>query len=183
MLGVDGGGIPVLQAASARCARDSRQDAGATPALLRRYFRYFVLSGCGLGGGLRCGLSGWRVKGEEHSELAAFSYHAGDFDAAVMFFDDAAGEREAESSAVAFSGVERAENVGQDLSRDAATGVGDDDGCAIFLRTYFDGNGARSLDGLFCIQEQIEKHLMNLIAVMLDFGQVGRLLQFDLDWL
>ena len=48
---------------------------------------------------------------------------AGDVDAAVVVFDDAAGEREAEAGAIAFCCVERTEDVGQVLGRDAASVV------------------------------------------------------------
>ena len=43
-------------------------------------------------------------------ERCAFTDCAGDVDAAVVVFDDAAGQREAQAGAVAFCGVERAED-------------------------------------------------------------------------
>ena len=39
------------------------------------------------------------------------------------------------------------------------------------------------IHGLDCVEEEVEKDLVNLIAIVLDFGQIGRLLGFDLDGL
>lgn len=49
---------------------------------------------------------------QDHGECRALAHGAGDIDAAVVVFDDAAGQREAEAGAVALGGVERAEDVG-----------------------------------------------------------------------
>ena len=49
------------------------------------------------------------------------------------------------------------------------------------MRTDFDEYRSRSLDCLNGIEQQIEKYLVNLVDVMLDFGQISGLLQFDLD--
>ena len=49
------------------------------------------------------------------------------------------------------------------------------------LRSDFHGNGAGAVDGLHCIQKEIEDDLVNLVAVVFDFGQVGSLVEFDLD--
>ncbi len=68
------------------------------------------------------------------------------------------------------------------LRRNTATGIADHNaGTITFSRANLDTHRARSLHGLNCIQEQVQQHLVNLIAVVLDFGQIGRLLQFNLD--
>ena len=122
------------------------------------------------------------MKWQQYRKRASLSHDAADFDAAMMIFHDAVGKREAETGAVALGGVERPENVGQVLRRDAAAGVADNHAGTTLSRANLNTHCARLLHGLNCVQEQIQKHLVNLIAVVLDFGQIGRLLQFDLDW-
>src|SRR5271166_378199 len=113
------------------------------------------------------------MKGQYHLKLASLPNHAAHFNSAVVFFYDAAGERKTQAGTVAFGGVEGAEDVCQVLRKDAATGVADDHTSAIISRTYLDAHGARPLYRLHCIQEQIQKHLVDLIAVVLDFRQLG----------
>ncbi len=50
---------------------------------------------------------------EMHSKLASLPDHAADFDTAMMFFHNAAGERQAQAGAVALGGVERPEDICQ----------------------------------------------------------------------
>jgi len=88
----------------------------------------------------------------------------------MMFFHDAAGERKAKTGAISLGGEERPEDIGQVPRRDTATGVADNHRGAIASRTDIDTDGALSVHGLHCIEEQIQKHLVNLIAVVLDFG-------------
>jgi len=52
------------------------------------------------------------IKRQDYGEGCALADGAGDVDAALVVFDDAAGERETEAGAVAFCRVERAEDVG-----------------------------------------------------------------------
>src|SRR5579872_7363810 len=123
----------------------------------------------------------WHMKRQQYFKLAALSHRAADFNTTVVVLDDAVGEREAEAGAIAFGGVKRPENVGQILGRDAASGVADHDAGTTLSRTDLDPYCAWTIHRLNCVQEQIQKHLVNLIAVMLDLGKAGCLLQFNLD--
>src|SRR5580704_966285 len=99
----------------------------------------------------------------------------------MMIFDDPVGKREAEAGAVTLGGVERPEDVGQVLRSDAAPGVADDHAGKTIMLANLNIHCARLLYSLDGVQEKIQKHLVNLIAVVLDFGEIGRLLQLDLD--
>jgi hypothetical protein len=71
--------------------------------------------------GLRCyDLRGRHLKWQEYGELASLPHNTGHFDAPMMFFHDAAGQRKAQTCAIALGGVERPENVRQVLRRNAA---------------------------------------------------------------
>ena len=48
-----------------------------------------------------------------------------DLDAAMMFFDDSAGQRKPEASAISLGGEKRAENIVQISRRDTVAGVAD----------------------------------------------------------
>ena len=100
----------------------------------------------------------------------------------MMLFHDAMGQRKTKTGATALSGIERPENVWQVLSRDATTSVPDNHGGETISGADLDTHGTCSLQGLDCVQKQIQKYLVDLIAVVLDFRQIGRFLQFDLDW-
>ena len=50
-------------------------------------------------------------------------------------------------------------------------------------RTDLDAHRARAVHGLNGIEQQVQKNLVNLIAVVFDFRQIGRFLQLDLDGL
>ena len=63
----------------------------------------------------------------------------------------------------------------------AATGVGDGDRSAVVLQADRDGNGAGTLDGLDGIEKKIEHYLVNLVAVVFDFWEIGILVNLDLD--
>ena len=86
----------------------------------------------------------------------------------MMFFHDTARQRKAKTCAIALGGVERPENVGQVLRRDTTPSVADNHTGAIISRTDLDQHCARTLHRLDCVQEQIQKHLVNLTAVVFD---------------
>ena len=98
-----------------------------------------------------------------------------------MFFHDTAGERKSQAGPAALGREERPKDVGKMLRRDTTPAVADNHSGAIAARPDLDVNGPRAFDSLNSVQKQVQKHLMNLIAVVLNFRQVGRLLQFDLD--
>src|SRR5580704_9341365 len=99
----------------------------------------------------------------------------------MMIFDDAMGKRKAEAGAIALCCVEWPEDVRQVLRSDAATGVADDHAGKTITLANLNIHCARLLYSLDGVQEKIQKHLVNVIAVVLDFGEIGRLLQLDLD--
>jgi hypothetical protein len=84
-------------------------------------------------------------------------------------------------SAVSFGGIEGAEDVGQMVGRDAATVVGYLDNRGRSKGLHGDGDFSVRVDRLQCIQQQVEHHLMNLIAVVLDFRKGRIFTQRDLD--
>src|SRR5580698_8797132 len=100
----------------------------------------------------------------------------------MMILDDAMCERKTKTRAIPLGGVERTENVGQVLRRDAPASIADHNAGIAIPRTDFNVHSARLLHGLHRVEEQIQEDLVYLIAVMLDFRQIGCLLQFDLDW-
>jgi len=78
-------------------------------------------------------LSG-HVKWQKHGECASLPYSAADFDAAVMIFYDAVGERKAKTCRRPV--VKKGRKMfGQVLGRDATTGVADHHAGAIVPRT------------------------------------------------
>src|SRR5262249_31323874 len=119
----------------------------------------------------------------QHRKPGAFADGAVDFDAAFVVFDDAASERQAEASAVSFGGKEGTEDVGQVLRRDAASGVGHDDFGLVAAGNDVDADGAGTLERLNCVQQQVEKPLVDLIAVVVDVGEIVRLVQLNVDGL
>ena len=88
-------------------------------------------------------VSGGHVKGQQYREFAAASYDAAYFDAAMMIFHDAVSQRESEAGAIALGRVERPEDVGQVLRRDAASGVADHHAGITILRIDLDADLAR----------------------------------------
>src|SRR5208337_1657416 len=68
--------------------------------------------------------SGGLLQRQNYSKRRALTHGAGDVNAAVVVFDDAAGERQAQAGTVALGGVERPEDVGEVLRRNAAAIVG-----------------------------------------------------------
>jgi hypothetical protein len=70
---------------------------------------------------------------QHHGKRGALANGAGDVDAAMVVFHDAAGEGQSQAGAFAFGRVKRAENVGQMVGRDAASVVRDfvDRRCAL----------------------------------------------------
>src|SRR4051795_1834036 len=112
--------------------------------------------------GLRClDLRPGRAKGEQDLEGAAFAQLTGYVNAAVMFFHDAAHQRESESGAVAASCVEGPEDLCNLLFGNAAARVGDGNTGAVVLRSDDHAHGSRAIDGLHGV-EQIQNYLMNL---------------------
>lgn len=121
------------------------------------------------------------LKGQQYRKLASLPFDAADLDAAMMLFHDSAGQRKPEASAVSLGGEKRAEDIGQISRRDTAAGVADVDGRELASRTEVDTHGAWSIRRLNGIEQQVQKHLVNLIAIVFDFGQIGRVLEFDRD--
>src|SRR5579863_9755715 len=116
-------------------------------------------------------------------EGAALAKFAGDFDLAVVLVDDAADEREAEARTIAARGVERAEDLRLLLFCHSAAGVTYRDDGAVFVRADFNGYGPEAVDRLDRVEQKIQNHLVNLVAVVFDFAETGILFELDLDGL
>ena len=74
------------------------------------------------------------------------------------------------------------------IGRDAAAVVGDLDDRMLpwgLTLTVIFPVGSPVEESVACsgIQQQVEQHLVDLIAVVLDFGQGWVFVQFDLDWI
>ena len=66
---------------------------------------------------------------QNHRECRAFPKRAGNVDASLVVFNDAARQRQSQASAVALGRVERAKNIGEMIGSNAAAVVGHfDDG-------------------------------------------------------
>jgi|SRR5271167_3771957 len=66
------------------------------------------------------------------------------------------------------------------LRRNSTAGVTDNHAGVVLSRTDLDPHHARALHGLDRVQEQIQKYLVNLIAIVLDFGlEVRSRIGFD----
>src|SRR5712692_11219958 len=115
----------------------------------------------------RFALNGGSMKWQQHHKLRASADHAADFDAPVVVFHDAPGERKAKASAVALGSVERPENIGQMLGSDTAAGVADRDGGIAVLGRECHAHCAGALHCLDRIQEKVQKHLVDLVAIVL----------------
>ena len=98
-----------------------------------------------------------------------------------MIFNDAAGQRQAKSGAVALRCEERAEDVRQIFSGYAAAVIHDFDDCKSFAALYRDRNLPVAVDRLDRVQQKVQQHLMDLIAVVLNFGEGRIFVQGDLD--
>ena len=59
-----------------------------------------------------------------HEECGALADHAADFNPSVMVFNNPAGERQPQACSFPFGGVERPEDIGQVLRRNAPSCVG-----------------------------------------------------------
>ncbi len=105
---------------------------------------------------------------------------AGNVDSSLMIFNDAPGQRQAEPGTVALRGEERTEDVGQILSGYAAAIVDDFDDCESFATLYRNRNFPVAVDRLDCIQQKVQQHLMDLIAVVFDFRERRIFVQSDL---
>src|SRR5581483_7184880 len=77
--------------------------------------------------------------------------------------------------------VERTEDVGQVVRRDAAAVVGNFDDCVFALQFNRNRDLSVGVDGLQRVKQKVQQHLMDLIAVMLDFRQGRIFAQRDLD--
>ena len=122
------------------------------------------------------------LKWKQYGKRASLSDDTTDLDAAVMIFDNTVRKRKTKTGTIALGGVERTKNVGQVLRRNASTSIADHNAGVAIPRTDFNVHRARLLHGLHRVEEQIQKNLVYLIAVMFNFRQIGCLLQFDLDW-
>ena len=132
-------------------------------------FRESVGQGTSTLGNGRLGVG--HLKGQQNRKPASLPLDAADLDAAVMFFHDTAGQRKAKTCAVSLGSEKRAEDIGQVSRRDAATCVTDIHGGEIASRTDVDMHRARAFRGLHGIEQQVQKHLVNLIAIVFDFRQ------------
>ena len=97
------------------------------------------------------------MKRQHHLKPASLSNYATHFDAAMMFFHDAAGQGEPQAGATALGGVERPKDVGQGLRLDPTPGVADNHTGAVLSRTNFGAHRARTFHGLNSVQKQIQK--------------------------
>src|SRR5579863_4209356 len=113
------------------------------------------------------------MKWKQYGERTSLSDDAADFDAAMMILDDAVRERKTKTGAIALGGVERTENVGQVLRRNAPTSIAHHNAGTAIPRTDFNVHCTRLLHGLHCVEEQIQEDLVDLIAVMFNFRQIG----------
>src|SRR5579884_813144 len=118
---------------------------------------------------------------EKDGEGGADPKGAGDLNAAAVVFDDAAGQRQSQSSAVSFRRIERAKDVGQVFGGDAAAVVTDADGREMIAAAEFDAHLTRPINGLQRIQDEIEQNLMYLAGIVVDERQVIAGDEFDLN--
>src|ERR1035441_1871079 len=108
-------------------------------------------SGTNLGTSGSRALGGRRAKRQHYFEPASLPHNAAHFDAAVVFFDDTAGEREPQTRAAAFRRVERTEDVGQVLRLNTTPGVADHHTGTIVARTDLDADRAFLVQGLHVV--------------------------------
>jgi len=87
-------------------------------------------------------LNGLGAQRNQYVKSASLPHNTTDLDAAVMFLDDPASQRQAKASTVALGRKERAEDVRQLLFRDPAAGVRYADAGILTLSADFDSNGA-----------------------------------------
>ncbi len=85
-------------------------------------------------------------------------------DLAVMFLCDlvANGKSETRTHSYAFGGKSGIKYVIQLFRGYALAGIGKFDGDVAFMGQSFDCDGSLSLDGLFCIDQKIDKDLVQL---------------------
>ena len=75
---------------------------------------------------------------QQHRELTSLPDNASDFDAAMMLFHNAAGQRKAEAGAVSFGRIKRTEDVGEMQRGDSTAGVADYDAGKAILCLWID---------------------------------------------
>ena len=68
---------------------------------------------------------------QNHRECRAFPKHAGNVNAPLVVFNNAARQRQSQASAVTLGRVERAKNVGELIGRNAAAVIGHFDDCRV----------------------------------------------------
>ena len=93
-------------------------------------------------------LRGGHLKRQKHRERASLPLDTADFDAAMMFFHDTAGERKAKTGAISLGGEERPEDIGQVSRRNTTTVVADNHCGAIASRTDVDKHRALPVQAL-----------------------------------
>src|SRR5665811_480827 len=108
------------------------------------------MDGCGLGSRV---WSLCTLQRQDDCETCALADSAGDVNAALVIFHDAAGQRQSEAGAVALGGVEGTENVGEVIRVDTASVISHfDDGCRT-LGSQRDGDLSVRVDRLQSIQQ------------------------------
>jgi len=115
-------------------------------------------------------------EGEAEGEGGAFSYFAGDGQAAGVFVDDAFGHGEAEAGTAFFAGVIGVEDFFEGVGGDAFSGVDDiNDGCPVLLRGA-ENELAACGHGLEAVDHEVENGLLDELGVDVgDEGFLGRL--------
>src|SRR5579871_2156163 len=131
--------------------------------------------------GLIGGVGGSAAKRQEDGKGAAVRDRAAYFNAPAMFFHDAARQRQAQPRPVSFGGVEGAENMRQMLRGNSAASVADSDSghAVVPLHSYSDLSAV--VDGLDGVEQQVEQHLIDLIAVVLHLERQGIVTKLDVD--
>ncbi len=122
-------------------------------------------------------------KRQNQYEFRALPHLAGHLDPPVVFFGNPPRQREPQPRAVPLGRIKRSKNIRQMFRRNPAPGIGHADRGVPIQLGEFHPNFSRRLNGLHCIQQEVQQHLVNLIAVVLHWGQRRIFLQFNLDGL
>src|SRR6266571_3244987 len=116
--------------------------------------------------------AGLKLNGKDRP-LAVFAVDGQD---PAVLGDEFVTDGEAETGALGLGGKERREDFPQDLRRDAGAGIGNADPDPLlplfFQRSAGDGEYAPLPHCLERIQDQIEKHLLDLFGVHIDGGEI-----------
>src|SRR5579862_7202220 len=132
---------------------------------------------------LGCGrLCGCPLEGNRYHEPRALSRDARHIDIALMLFEDAAREGESKAGAISLRRIKRAENVRQMFGQNSTPRIGYRDSGKLAASLNFDGNPSSAVNCLNRVQQEIEHHLVNLGAIVFDFGHRPVLCENDFDW-